>query len=219
MSILVYDCEIAKAIPPRNPADRDDSVAYCDGWRDFEGMGIACIGAYDYASYRYRVFCQDNLGEFQAAVDKADYVVGFNNHQFDDKLVAAEGIGIPPEKSYDILAEVWQAHGLGRTYQGKSHQGFGLDACARANGFAGKNGHGADAPVLWQRGQIGQVIDYCLNDVYLTRHLLQQIFHGGLLSPKDGRRLSIPSPTERLARFRGMAVPEPEHALYGEDCA
>lgn len=36
-----------------------------------------------------------------------DIIVRFNNHNFDDKLCAANGIIIPEEKSYDILKHIW----------------------------------------------------------------------------------------------------------------
>jgi hypothetical protein len=39
-------------------------IQYCGGWRHFEGMGISCIGAYDYAEDRWRVFTWDNRDEF-----------------------------------------------------------------------------------------------------------------------------------------------------------
>ena len=45
-NILIYDCEIAKAIQGRNET-RLEGVEYCDGWEDFGNMGISCICAFD----------------------------------------------------------------------------------------------------------------------------------------------------------------------------
>ncbi len=31
--ILVYDCEIVRAVPPKDPAERLPDIEYCEGWR------------------------------------------------------------------------------------------------------------------------------------------------------------------------------------------
>ena len=144
-------------------------------------MGLSCIGAYDYESRRYRVFCEDGFGEFQDLVDSHDIIVGFNSIGFDNKLCAANGISVPDEKSYDILVEVWKGAGLGPMFEYPTHIGFGLDAICQANFGLSKTGHGAQAPVQWQRGLYGQVIDYCINDVKITKDLLDHIMNIGFI--------------------------------------
>lgn len=187
--MLIYDIEIEKAIPPKDPADRLDGIQYCDGWSDHANMGIACIGVYDSLAHRYRVYCQDNLADF---VGLSSYhrelkspLVGFNNIAFDNAVLAANGIDIPDECCLDLLQKIWLSAGLAPTYQGGSHNGFGLDACCKANFGLKKSGKGALAPAQWQRGQIGAVIDYCLNDIYLTKRLFHRIV--GEHSIKDPR--------------------------------
>ena len=49
LNAIIYDCEIIRCIPPRDGI-RNDDLAYCDGWHDYEGMGISVIGAYDYVT-------------------------------------------------------------------------------------------------------------------------------------------------------------------------
>ena len=61
-----------------------------------------------------------------------------------------------------------------------------------ANGLPGKTSKGTHAPIMWQRGDHGQVIDYCLNDVWLTKKLIDQCREvGHLRSPKNGLPMSI----------------------------
>jgi len=181
--MIIYDCEIIKGIA-KHPEERIDGIEYCDGWRDFKGMGISVICAYDYAEDRYRTFCQDNFDAFQKLVDSTDIVIGFNSLAFDNPLCNANGINIPDAKSYDLLVEIWDAAGLGREFKFPSHIGYGLDACALVNLGAQKSGNGAMAPVCWQRGHIGDVIDYCLNDVRLTKALVDlAMTKGALLNP------------------------------------
>lgn len=194
MKAIVFDCEVVKAIPSnREPVI--NGIEYCGGWHDHAGMGISVIGAYDYETGACRVFLEDNFAAFKELVDSATVVCGFNNGGFDDKLVKAVlGWEIPAEKSYDLLSEVWVAHGLGRRYAGSEYSGFGLQDCAKANGLPGKTGRGDLAPVLWQRGQRGQVVDYCLNDCFLEKKLIDRVLNGDFVSPKTNRVVNVVSP-------------------------
>ncbi|MFH2077055.1 MAG: hypothetical protein ABIJ57_17230, partial [Pseudomonadota bacterium] len=183
--MIIYDCEIIKAIQGKNEPLRK-GIHYCEGWRDFKGMGISVICAYDYSEDRYRVFCADNFHEFQNLVNGTDIVVGFNSIGFDNPLCYANAINVSDEKSYDILVEVWVGAGLGPMFEYPSHIGFGLDAICKENFGIEKTGHGALAPVDWQKGNIGAVIDYCINDVKLTKRLLDHIIQVGYIkNPKD----------------------------------
>lgn len=186
--MLVYDLEIIKAILDRD-AKPEEGIEYSEGWDDFKGMGLAVVCCYDYITDRYRVFCEDNLNDFKMLVASTECVVGFNNHHFDDRVLEAAGCHVPVEKSYDILQEVWRSLGLGPDYKSETHKGYSLDALCMVNFGLTKNGSGAQAPLLWQRHKIGTVIDYCLNDAYLTKRLLDRIIHSGtLVDPKDPKR-------------------------------
>lgn len=197
--MLIYDCEIKKAIPGKDGVIIQ-GIEYCKGWDDFEGMGIACVCAYDYEEDAYRVFCNDNLGAFEALVDhhtlNDGLIVGYNSLKFDNRLVAAHGIPINPAASYDILVEIWKAVGLGPEFVWETHMGFGLDDMIRANfDDYGKTGDGKMAPVLWQQGKIGTVIDYGMTDVWLTKMLLDKVIAGDpLVNPKSGELFLVKAP-------------------------
>jgi len=189
MNVIIYDCEIVKAIAKKNE-ELLGGIEYCEGWRDFGNMEISVIGAYDYATDRYRVFAEDNFDEFQKLVDSSELVVGFNSIAFDNRLCEANDLIVSDEKSYDLLVEIWKAAGLGKEFDWRTHAGFGLDACAKANFHLEKTGHGALAPVDWQRGNIGKVVDYCLNDVYLTKRLFDEVLKDGWVNdPRDSEKM------------------------------
>lgn len=175
--MFIFDVEIKSLIPPKNPADRDPGFIYCGGWEDYAGMGIACIGAWDYRTDSARVFGEDDLEDFQKFVDSHDTAVGFNNNRFDNNVLRAAGVVIPSNKSYDILSEIYSALGT-------CQKGCRLDDVVKANfpNAAGKNGNGANAPALWQKGFQGRVIDYCLNDVRLTKMILDRILRFGYIN-------------------------------------
>lgn len=178
--LLVYDCEIVRAIPD-GKAEPLPGIQYCEGWRDFENMGISVICAYDYETDRYRVFLEDGFAEFGELLTQRT-AVAFNGRAFDDKLVAAHGM--PTGDTYDLLVEIWAAAGLGPEFRFATHSGYGLDAVCETNFGMRKTGNGALAPILWQQGKRGQVIDYCLQDVKMERTLLDLIRdRGEVVSP------------------------------------
>ena len=193
--MIIYDCEIIKAIGKKGE-ERTEGIEYCDGWRDFEGMGISVICTYDYTTDRYGAFCEDNFDDFRELVQKSNGpIVGFNSLSFDNKLCAANSIDVSKSKSYDILVEIWKSVGLGSEFKFTTHVGFGLDAVVEANFGLGKTGHGANAPIQWQREEYGRVIRYCLDDVWLTKKVLDKIIRfGGLKSPKDKKFIRVRRP-------------------------
>jgi len=185
--LLVYDCEIIRAIPDKH-AEPLPGIEYCEGWRDFERMGISVIGAYDYETDRYRVFLEDGFQEFGELLTERT-AVAFNGRAFDDKLVAAHGM--PTGDTYDIFAEILDAAGT------KKFAGYGLDAVCERNLGLRKTGNGALAPILWQQGKRGQVIDYCLQDVKMERTLLDLIrARGEVISPVTELVLRVRKPEE-----------------------
>lgn len=195
MEAMIYDIEIKKAIQGRNET-KLAGIEYCGGWNDHAGMGISCIGAFDYATGRTRVFMDDNIGEFAELVKQRDLIVSFNGLSFDNRVCAANGIEVPDAKSYDILVEMWLAAGLGPKFAFPTHMGFGLDATCEANFGTRKTGHGALAPVDFQRGKFGSLVDYCLNDIALTKQVFDQIVASGqLLDPRgSGDLLTLRAP-------------------------
>ena len=195
--MIVYDCEIIKAIPDsREP--RMEGIDYCDGWQDHANMGISVIVAWRSQPGReqFHIFLQDNFDAFAKLVDGApsrgELVVGFNSFNFDDKLCQAHGI--PVTTTWDLLLEIWRALGLGFRYEHGTHAGYSLDALSKLNLQESKIGNGANAPILWQQGQFGEVINYCLHDVWLTKELLDYVArHGRIRNPKKpGEYIMLP---------------------------
>lgn len=205
MNILIYDCEIIKAVPVdyKNQA-LIEGIEYCEGWKDFDNMGISVIGAYLSWEKEFIAFTDElnidksskvlPLSYFQDALNKADILVGFNHLSFDNNLIKANNFEIPSTiRHYDILVEMWNAVGLGTEFVYPHSAGFSLDQTCKVNGIGEKSGTGANAAILWQRGKYQEVIDYCLNDVKLTLELLRNIQEndGWILNPKTKIKLPV----------------------------
>jgi len=191
---IVYDIEIVKGILGKNEVPVP-GIDYCAGWHDHANMGISVIGVYDFVEDRFRVFCKDNFAEFFTLCASRTTLISFNGVGFDNKVIRCIahdhaqlfGLGDSFVMQYDVLREIWLCMRLNPDkFYWKTHGGVGLDAMCEANGLGGKTGNGALAPVHWQQGKIGSVIDYCLQDVKLTRDLFLLSQRGNIKNPKGG---------------------------------
>lgn len=192
--MIVYDVEIKKAIPNRSP--NVPGIDYCAGWGDYANMGISVVCTYDTQKMKYGVYCDDNSDDFKELVDRPSIWVSYNGLSFDNHvLFACWGVSLVPEWCYDVLVEIWRAHGLGPVYEYPSHAGFSLDDVCACNDLGVKSANGALAPIMWQRGLVGKVINYCLEDVRLTTKLLRRALeHLPLVSPKINKPFYLRAP-------------------------
>ncbi len=190
-SILLYDAEILRP-PPGKPGTEEPDIEYCDGWKDYGGMDLTVVTAYSYLDHFPRIFLKDNLLDFLKLVAQHEILAGFNNIAFDNPLLNfLMGMDFTEERSYDIPVEIRAAAGANQW-----KKGYNLDNTCKVNLGVGKSGAGALAPVLWQRGRHGEVIDYGLRDTWLTKGILDMILAGTPLidpgSPSD--RIFVKSP-------------------------
>lgn len=206
--MIVYDIETIRPVRPHDEAEILPGIEYADSWTDYTGMGIACICCYDYESDRFRVFggfdsrtppTQTDMVDIDrfAAFAANRVLIGWNNRIMDDRLLAAHGIDVVD--SWDIKAALMHA-GCG------GQRGNSLEAFAQANlSGTGKSMTGAMAPVWWQRGLREHVVDYCLQDVNLTRRLLDRLIHKGeLTSPLTGKPIRPDIPVAVTGRLPGQ---------------
>lgn len=173
-NIVVYDLEIKK---PINECK--------GGWKGYDEMGISVGACFDYRSARYRIFMDDNIVQLVKRLNEPNtLVVAFNHVGFDNCLLRGCGLPLNPDealRNYDMLHV--------------SRRGAGLDPNARVGGFKlddhlsalklpGKIGDGAEAPVKWQQKLMGEVVDYCLNDVFSERALFEYMYVHGKCASK-----------------------------------
>lgn len=191
MNRLIYDIEIIKAIPTKEP--RIEGIEFCKSWTDYEGMGIAVIGfKWNDEPARFA----NNVDEFvdiKMIFDTWPHqLIGFNSRSFDDKLLAAHDLeGITTD--YDLLEQVRIAAGFKAHFQSVPRgYSYKLDALAKANGMA-KTESGAMAPVLWQQGEHDRVREYCKADVEITSAILDLGLAGELIDPNTSNKLQLAS--------------------------
>jgi hypothetical protein len=207
--MIIIDVEIKKAILGRGEEPIAD-IEYCGGWRDFAGMGIACVCTYDTHTHLSRVFLEEDLGDLAVYLYKKP-TAGFNTKRFDLPLLAEHGIDVDPDQHYDMLEQIWLALGLNPDkFYYKTHGGWGLDAVCQATLGIAKTGHGALAPVWWQQGRRGKVIDYCCNDCNMEGRLLQWIIDSKPVRNAGGTVVHV-RPPEAVAECQNSSI-SPEGA-------
>jgi hypothetical protein len=180
--MIIIDVEIEKAILGRDETPIE-GIEYCGGWRDFEGMGVSVVCTYDITTHLSRCFLKEDFNSL-AEYLHGKYTAGFNTKRFDIPLLATHDVDVTVcGPHYDILEEIWFALGLDPDkFYYKTHGGWGLDAVCKATLGIAKTGNGALAPVWWQQGKRGKVVDYCLNDVWMEGFLLQWIIDNGVVA-------------------------------------
>lgn len=170
LPICIVDIEVA-----HSPADVPT------GWNDKAALGLSIGAYYDYRDGLVHWFDRSVLAEtVRSWVLDEVLLVSFNGIHFDFGVLAAvlfdagdgalaDDLTTLAANSYDILAEVW--HITGRDYA----KGNSLDALCQVNNLGRKTGHGAHALRLWQEGRIAEVLNYCQNDVMLTKKLFELV--------------------------------------------
>lgn len=165
---------------------------YCAGFDDFENMGMAICTVWDMKTNSPLVFfdSEEDLDDLQDLIKDRETIVGYNNVKFDNKLIKAQGIEMKP--SFDLLRALWRQAGLDpNNFNKDTHKGYGLDALSAMNSGHKKTGRGADAPRLWQKGKLGEVIRYGMNDVMLLRSVFMRAMNGTLLHPITGENVQL----------------------------
>ncbi len=177
------------------------------GWSDFGRLGLSIGGYYSYTDQRVRWFDTTSLSQtVETLVAGKAYVVTYNGKQFDVPLMAAlyaedthdplVAHAVLPRwqeiEGYDILDAIWQADPENKYARGLN----GLDAVAQANHLGGKlieNG-GVLAPALWRDQRYADVLNYCQQDILLTKALFEMILRGEPIQRSNGSSLQLPAP-------------------------
>lgn len=199
-NICVLDLEIAHS-PDELPTGWDDKAAL--------GLSIGCY--YHYGDGLVHWFDTHIVHHTMTTLLMEEpLIVSFNGRNFDAMVMweVSEGEIIDHggslmgrespgdwfnlwRNSYDILHECWRLVDRRRQPRG-SHT---LDALCAANGLGQKTGNGALAPQLWQQGCIAAVLNYCQQDVMLTKALFEHLLaHDGVLQRPGLSPLRLPLP-------------------------
>lgn len=191
-----FDLEIINAILNKDQVP-EPGIRYCQGWSDHSGMGVSVLVAAKVDGTDLQVFTADPtfkparpMWEFQQLIAEADLMIGHNSRSFDAKVLSANGIAIPVKKHLDFFHEVKLAT--------KNHfpKGYKLELLSPRCGGPGKTESGALAPYMWQRGEKDRVMEYCKNDIVMTRAVARYyMLNGASIPDLSGTLIRLRTPT------------------------
>jgi DEAD/DEAH box helicase domain-containing protein len=149
------------------------SAAEVGGWHRAARMGISVVVLYDSGPDQFFVYRDDEIDDFIKRLKDLDLVVGFNNKRFDNSVLSAYtsfDLGTLP--TLDILEEVKNRLGYRISLDGLAEQTLGVK----------KSADGLQALQWYREGRLDKIIEYCKNDVEITRDLfLSGVANGYLL--------------------------------------
>jgi len=177
--VLVYDCETTKL-----------SNEVRGGWNNVEGMGLASAVVYSYNQDRYYTFLHPRSREKLIKLLHDNICVSFNGVCFDSKLILGNGRLINQDINhlwvsrnqarwieFDLFLKIQKVMNRCRndleSIGKRIAKGASLDNTCKLTIGMKKNEKGANAPLLYRQKRYDELLQYNLNDVRMTRQLLE----------------------------------------------
>ncbi len=157
------------------------------GWQNAHLMGISVAVLHEMPSGTTRIYREDQAGELIEDLKRLDLVVGFNISRFDYRVLGAYTPfrldGLP---TFDMLGEIHKGLGFRISLGHLGEQTLGRP----------KGCDGIQAVKWFRKGEWESLINYCTEDVMLTRDLFRHAVEKGYLvySDKKMRVLRLPTP-------------------------
>jgi DEAD/DEAH box helicase domain-containing protein len=152
MNIVFFDVETQRTF---------DDVG---GRHNIRKLGLSAAVTYSTATGGFRHYTEETVGELIAELRAADLVVGFNVLHFDYEVLRAYS-----DDPLDDLPTVDMLDQIHRTL------GFriSLDTLAGSTLGISKSADGLQAVRWYREGRIQEILDYCQQDVEVTRQLYE----------------------------------------------
>lgn len=168
------------------------------GSNDPASLTLACVCIHDSLTDSYQSFFEEDLKKLWPILEKTDLLIGFNSDHFDIPILNKYYQGdLTTIKSIDIMKEIKKK--LGRR--------IGLNAVAEATIGKEKSGDGIHANVWWRQGQKQKVVDYCIQDVKLTKELYEFALANKHIKYRDGKTVrDLPLDTEHWETKKESAM-------------
>ncbi len=147
------------------------------GSNDPTALDISVVCIYDSETNKYSSYLESELKNLWPILEKADVLIGYNSDHFDIPILNKYYSGdLSKIKSVDLMKEI--KNSLGRRMK--------LDHIAEGTLDMNKSGHGLQAITWWKQGEIQKIIDYCIDDVKITKKLYEYALKNGKVKYKDG---------------------------------
>ncbi len=138
------------------------SAAEVGGWHRADRMGISVAVLYDSVSDSFKTYLEKDIRDLIRDLQTFDLVVGFNNKRFDNRVLSAyTPFNFASLPTLDIMEKISERLG----YR------LSLDRLAEHTLGVKKSADGLQALQWFKEGRIDEIIDYCRQDVRITRDI------------------------------------------------
>jgi len=147
-------------------------------------LDLSVMVAYFYETDEYVSYLEEDLPKLFTRLEDGGRIIGYNSVGFDipilNKYYAGDLLQIP---QLDMLAVIHKSLG----YRIK------LDDVASATIGTSKSAHGLQAVQWWKEGKVQEIIDYCQQDVHVTRLVYEFGLENGyiLFDDRTGERRKV----------------------------
>ncbi len=157
------------------------------GWQNKHLMRVSVAVLYETPAETFNVYLEEDVPRLIKHLQELDLIVGFNILGFDyEVLKAYTSVDLSKLATFDLLKEIHQ------------QLGFRLSLDHLATHCLGrcKSGDGIQAVQWLREGKLDLVVDYCKDDVVLTRDLFYHGLEKGYLLYKNKQDQLLRIPTE-----------------------
>lgn len=144
--------------------ETQQSFAEVGGRHNTKHLGLSVAVTYSTADGEYHHYTEENVGDLIEELKAADLIVGFNLLRFDYEVLRAyTDYPLRRLPTLDLMAEVYRTLGFR----------LSLDSLARATLGTTKLADGLQAIRWWRQGRMEELLQYCQQDVEVTRQLYE----------------------------------------------
>ena len=143
------------------------------GWGNIMDMGMSVGVLWDSNDQQFHVYLEHQIQGLIDHLHLADLIVGFNHVEFDLRVLA--GSRPSPDRRHQLYLELLELSHFDMLTELKKVLGhrIKLDSLARSTLQSGKSADGLQALAWYKEGRIDMIIEYCKQDVEVTRQLFE----------------------------------------------
>jgi len=146
------------------------------GWDHIDKLGISVACAYDSKTDKFLSYTEKNIRDLIDLCEER-LVIGFNIRGFDLLVLEPYGLSIKKVDAFDIMYDL---EALTRIPY------LNLESIARGTLGTGKSADGKLAVKWWKEGLVQKIVEYCMQDVKITRDIFQFGRQNGFVKIQKG---------------------------------
>jgi DEAD/DEAH box helicase domain-containing protein len=133
------------------------------GWGHIDKLKISIACAFDSKTQQMLTFRENEIGKLNDLCEER-LVIGYNIRGFDLVILQAYGLSLEKLDVFDIMYDV----------QTLTRQKFlKLEKIAQGTLNSGKSADGLLAVEWWKKGEVDKIIQYCQQDVQVTKDIFE----------------------------------------------